>query len=92
MKEREKTLKAIQGNNREMKKILSSLKTPKTDVLTLERPLNHSFEDLISKIMLILLLIELNKFDLEIIPLVKDILYKFKMSPLSKKRKELLPS
>lgn len=75
-----------------MDRILSTLKTPKADLLTLERPLNYSFEDLISKILLILLPIKLNKFDLKIITPVKDIFHQFKMDPLSKNRKDLSSS
>lgn len=92
MKEREKILYALQENNREMEKILSSLKTPKAYVLTLEKLLNHSFEDLISEMILILLSIELNKFYIKILPQVKDIFHKFKMAPLSKKINDPSPS
>lgn len=47
-------------------KILFSIKISKIDVITLERPLSHFFEDLISEIILVLFPLELNKFKLEI--------------------------
>lgn len=74
-----------------MEKILASLKAPSADIVTLERPLKHSFKDLISKILLVLFLIELNKFDLEILPPGEEIFYTSKVTPTSRKRKNPLP-
>lgn len=71
-----------------MKRILTAFKASKADVVTLEKPIIHLFEDLISKMLLILFSIELNKFDLELLPSMREIFHKIKMTPLSRKRKE----
>lgn len=60
-------MEALRENNIEMEKIISTLKVPKTDVVTIEKPLTHVFEDLISDIIIVLRTIDLNKVDLEIL-------------------------
>lgn len=64
MEEREKTIHTLEENNRDMEKILLSLKELKVDVVTLEKPLNYSFEDLISEMLLVFLPLEVSKFDM----------------------------
>ncbi|KAF3651524.1 hypothetical protein FXO37_17966 [Capsicum annuum] len=91
MEERDKTIQSLKKNIREMYKTLSSLKAPKADVVILEKPLNHSFENLISKMLLVLFPLELRKFDLEIPPPLKKIFYKSKLAPMTKKMKEPHP-
>lgn len=86
IEERAKTIDALRENNRKIERILSNLKSLKADIVTLDTSLTHIFDDLISKILLVLQPVDLNKFDLEIFISRRDIFFKTKMRPLSKKR------
>lgn len=70
-----------------MVRILTTLKPPKVGMATLEKPLTHSIEDLMSKMLLVLIPIELNMSDLELLSPMKGIFFKIKKKPLSKKSK-----
>lgn len=50
VRERKKTLEMLKANNREIEKILTSLKVPRIEVSTLRGQLNLKFVDLISQI------------------------------------------
>ncbi|KAF3626417.1 hypothetical protein FXO38_29270 [Capsicum annuum] len=67
VRERELTLEALRENSLEMKSILASLRAPRTEVETLGKPVHLTFEDVISKMTIILILQDL--LDLEVVPL-----------------------
>lgn len=84
------TMKALRQNNREMEKILATLKVPKAEVLTLDRTFTHSFEDLINVMLMVFIPLDLNKIDLQILIPYTNIFHTAKIKPLSKKRKKMM--
>lgn len=75
-----------------MEQILATLKVPKVEVLTLDKPFIHLFKDLISEILLVLIPLDLNKMNLEIILIGPNIFFIVKMKALSRKIKEMVDS
>lgn len=78
----------MRESNREMEKILTSLKVPQVEVINLGKPFNHLFEDFISELFIVLLPLDLIKFDLELKLPGPRIFYSSKISPISKNRKD----
>lgn len=70
---------------------MASLKIPRTEVITLGKPLHLTFEDIVSEMVIVLISQDLALVDLEIVPLspIIDNYYKTKMAPLSRKRKQV---
>lgn len=89
--EKEKTLIALRESNWEMENLLAQLRIPKTDVFTLEKPVNLDFEGLLHEMVIVLLPQDLSKLEIELglpNPILEEC-YKAKITPLSKKKKFL---
>ncbi|KAM3246473.1 hypothetical protein P3L10_008240 [Capsicum annuum] len=93
---RVETIASLQENNREMEKILVSLKIPRIDVITLEKTLTLKFENVVREMEIILLPLDLTKFSLEIYPpsQTNTLCFTCRMCPISnsRKRKSMSPS
>ena len=70
---KERTIEALKENNLELENILASLKVPKTEAITLERPIHLTFEDLVSELTIVLIPQGLTMLELEIVPLSRAI-------------------
>lgn len=79
-------MEILRESNRGMENILSTLKVPQTKVVNLVKPIKHLFEELMSKLFIVLLPHDLNKFNLEIKLSGSRILYSFLMNSLTKKK------
>lgn len=82
-------MKALQESNGELEGLLAQLRIPKTDVFTLERPVNLEFKDLIHEMAIILLPQLLIKLDLKlnVSNLTIEEYFTAKMLSLSRNRK-----
>lgn len=88
---REKALTSLRKSNREMKNLLAQLRIPKTDVLTLERPVSLDFEGLLHEIVIVLLPQDLSKLEISLgmpKPMIGEY-YKAKITSLFKNKKSL---
>lgn len=85
MKKRSKTIEILRESNREIEKILDTLKVSQTEVVNLGKPPKYLFEELISELLIVLLPQDLYKFDLEIKLPGLGIFFSILTNPLSKK-------
>lgn len=61
---REKTMEALRKSNREIEALLAQLKISRTNVLTLERPVNLAFEGPTQEIVIVLLPLDISRIEI----------------------------
>lgn len=86
---RDKIMTTLRKGNKELERILASLKVPKLEEITRGRTTHLTFEEISSEISIVLIPKETTLLDLEIVPSNPIIgsFYKTKISQLSKKMK-----